>query len=235
MLALQFLTSRLAPIPHVVGLELLNEPATDNNVQPFYDSTLPQLRKLAGPDFPLIVHDAWDLPHYTDWLSRRGDEYTIVDHHLYRAFADADKQKSGDQHAADLRGAWGSSFAQWSQQAHGQLIVDEWSACLAWETLSGLSAADADRQRRVFTAAEFDLFEQNTAGWYWWTLKTSGYSTDWDVANATSAQVLPQRFMRAWKGPPAAGAKEREQQSATSKPRYPISTLFPALTLQTPT
>lgn len=51
--ALRFLTRYLAPIPHVVGLQLMNEPKNNQALGGWYDSTLRDLRAIAGPWFPL--------------------------------------------------------------------------------------------------------------------------------------------------------------------------------------
>ena len=51
--ALRFLAQYLAPIPHVVGLQLMNEPKNNQTLGGWYDSTMRDLRAIAGPWFPL--------------------------------------------------------------------------------------------------------------------------------------------------------------------------------------
>lgn len=52
--ALQVLTAELAPRPNVVGIELVNEPANNNQVQKWYEDTLATLR-IISPDIPLYI------------------------------------------------------------------------------------------------------------------------------------------------------------------------------------
>jgi glucan 1,3-beta-glucosidase len=52
-IALRFLASYLAPIEHVVGLELLNEPKNTDRLEGWYNSTIAECRAVAGKDFPM--------------------------------------------------------------------------------------------------------------------------------------------------------------------------------------
>lgn len=54
VMALQVLTTQFANRPNVVGIELINEPANNNQVQGWYESTLAALRKIS-PDIPLYI------------------------------------------------------------------------------------------------------------------------------------------------------------------------------------
>lgn len=57
-LALNFLAQQYAKVPHVVGLELLNEPANDchnGKLPKWYQETINNIRKTVPPDFPLCV------------------------------------------------------------------------------------------------------------------------------------------------------------------------------------
>ena len=54
VMALQVLTTHFANRPNVVGIELINEPANNNQVQGWYESTLATLRKIS-PDIPLYI------------------------------------------------------------------------------------------------------------------------------------------------------------------------------------
>ncbi len=53
IVALRFLASYLAPIPHVIGLELLNEPKDSPHLEAFYNKAIAACREVVGPDFPL--------------------------------------------------------------------------------------------------------------------------------------------------------------------------------------
>lgn len=52
-LALGFLANQFARVSHVVGLELLNEPANDRRLPKWYQDTINKIRESTPPDFPL--------------------------------------------------------------------------------------------------------------------------------------------------------------------------------------
>ena len=58
--------------PNVVGLELINEPATNPSLWSWYQSTFAALRSIS-PDMPLYVGDAWDPNTYTAKAGERND------------------------------------------------------------------------------------------------------------------------------------------------------------------
>lgn len=213
-LALRFLAHYLAPIPHVVGLEILNEPANDNRLQGFYEKTISELRPIVGPDFPLYVSDAWDTAWYTGWVGKR-DDFVVLDHHLYRGFDQGDKQLSGVQHAQKLRSEFSGSFNQQCESAKGNVVVAEWSAGLDdWG--KGMDDSERDRNKREFVKAQLELFNQCTAGWWWWTYKKGdGWDAGWSARDATTAEILPKWVgSRQFKGPPTQNVKDQELSGA---------------------
>lgn len=52
-LALEFLAKQFAGVKHVIGLELLNEPANDKRLPKWYQETINNIRNSTPPDFPL--------------------------------------------------------------------------------------------------------------------------------------------------------------------------------------
>ena len=67
-----------------------------------------------------------------------------------------------------------------------------------------MSDGERDRHKREFVRAELEVFERNTAGWWFWTIKNgTGWNAGWSARDATTAEILPKwvgsgRF----KGPP---------------------------------
>jgi glucan 1,3-beta-glucosidase len=128
-LALQFLASTLTKIPNVVGLELINEPDNNMEIQGWYERTISECRAVAGPDFPIYVSDCWDLQYYAGWTGGR-DDWVVLDHHLYRCHAEHDQKKSADQHVQELKTSFGNEFGGHCGTAKGNVVVGEFSAAL---------------------------------------------------------------------------------------------------------
>ncbi|KAG8926337.1 Glucan 1,3-beta-glucosidase 3 [Tulasnella sp. 417] len=194
-IALQFLVRNLSPIGNCVGVELLNEPVNNEKVQAWYERTIACLRRIS-PDFPIYISDAWDLNWYSTKCGERPD-FVIVDHHLYRSFTEADRQKSGDEHAAEIRSSTKDWLAEMSKRARGNLIIGEWSAALHPDSLRSDDPPEQDRQRRVFAQAQLEVFEEHTAGWFFWTYKKEkGWDAGWSFRNVIQAEILPKSFGR---------------------------------------
>jgi len=216
--ALKFLASTFASNPNVVGLELLNEPKNENSLQGWYESTLKDVRAVAGNDFPVYVSDAWDMQWYSQWVGRRPD-FVVLDHHLYRCFDQADKGLTGPQHAEKLKCEFGHKLAEWTKAANGALVVGEWSAglddsCLPPDT----SAGERDAHKRAWVAAQLDVFSTATAGYWFWTLKTDrDWDAGWSAKNAAQAEILPQSLIRRQFRAPPDGARDSAAQQATGK------------------
>ncbi|WVR03895.1 hypothetical protein IAU60_000894 [Kwoniella sp. DSM 27419] len=215
-LALRFLASEFASVPHVVGLELLNEPANNAKLQAWYKSTIDEVRTVSGPDFPIYVSDAWDTNHYASWVGGRHD-FVVLDHHLYRCFTDDDRRKSGQSHAQELRGGFKGTFGGQCGAAKGAIVVGEWSASLDSQGFpNGMPDGEKDAQRRAFVSAQLELFEQHAAGYWYWTLKKGeGWDAGWSAMDAGRAEILPRWVgSRQFKGPPPGHVKDQELQNA---------------------
>ncbi|KAB5592354.1 hypothetical protein CTheo_4178 [Ceratobasidium theobromae] len=186
--ALQVLTAELAPRPNVVGIELVNEPANNNQVQKWYEDTLATLRTIS-PDIPLYISDAWDAAWYSKFVGARSD-FVVLDHHLYRCFTPGDAALSGDEHAAAIRTA--SPLPPLATAARGNLIVGEWSGGLNPNSLRSGEAGEQDRQRRVWVRAQLEAYETSCGGWFFWTWKKgTGWDAGWSARDATLADILP--------------------------------------------
>lgn len=219
-LALRFLASTLCQNPNVVGLELLNEPANNSKLQKWYETTLSEVRTVAGPEFPIYIGDAWDTQQYAGWVGGR-DDFVVLDHHLYRCFTDQDKAMNGEQHALKLRSEFSGTFGGQSGAAKGSLVVGEWSASLDPHSLhQGMPDGEKDRHRREFVKAQIEVFERNTAGWWFWTYKKGdGWDAGWSAKDAGRAEILPKwvgsgRF----NGPPDPRVKDHELQRLHGTP-----------------
>ncbi|OXB33360.1 cytoplasmic protein [Cryptococcus neoformans] len=214
-LALRFLASKFASVPHIVGLELLNEPQNNRKLQSWYSKTIDEVRKVAPPDFPIYCSDAWDTDHYASWVGSRGD-FVVLDHHLYRCFTEEDKCQTGTDHANNLRFGFRGRFAQQCEAAKGSLVVGEWSASLDPRSFpQGMPDGEKDAQRRAFVQAQLEIFESHSGGYWFWTYKKGeGWDAGWSATNASQAEILPGWVgSRQFKGAPPSHIKDQELQN----------------------
>lgn len=213
---LRFLASTFASNPNVVGLELLNEPKNDNHLQKWYETTLNELRGIAGNDFPMYVSDAWDTAHYAGWVGGRSD-FVVLDHHLYRCFDASDRALSGSQNAEKLKAEFAPQLSEWCKQANGALVVAEWSGGLDQSCLPpNTTDEQKDADKRAWVGAQLDLFTCDTAGYWFWTLKTDrDWDAGWSARNAAQAEILPHSLIRRRFSQPQGGAQEQACKQAT--------------------
>ncbi|KAL1407467.1 Glucan 1,3-beta-glucosidase 3 [Vanrija albida] len=213
-IALRFLASTFNSNPHVVGLELLNEPKNNDQLQAWYERTLWEVRQVAGPEFPIYLSDSWDAQWYAPFVGKR-DDFVVLDHHLYRCFDASDRALTGPQHADKLRNEFAGTFAQWCGQARGNLVVGEWSAGLDDSCLPpNTPAGERDAHKRAWVAAQLEVYDR-CAGYYFWTLKTDrDWDAGWSAYNAGQAEILPSTVVRRAFSPPPQGALDAAAEQA---------------------
>ncbi|WVW80085.1 hypothetical protein I302_102058 [Kwoniella bestiolae CBS 10118] len=215
-LALRFLASELSRIPHVVGLELLNEPANNSKLQGWYHSIIAEIRGIVPSDFPLYISDAWDTQHYAGFVGAR-DDFVVLDHHLYRCFTEQDRQKDGYAHANEIRSGFRRSFSGQSDAAKGNIVTGEWSGSLDPRSFPpNIPDTQKDAHRREFVKAQLELFEEKTAGYWFWTYKKQdGWDAGWSAKDAGRAEILPQWVGgKRYRGEPPVGVKDGEIKGA---------------------
>ncbi|KAF8342202.1 putative cytoplasm protein [Cantharellus anzutake] len=199
--ALRVLAAALSPIPNVVGLELLNEPANNDSLQGWYEDTIRAIRSALPPrhadEFPIYVGDAWDPNWYASWTGQRHD-FVVLDHHVYRCFTPEDLKLTGDQHAHNIQTDTRGWFTSLSSKAKGNFVIGEWSGALGPSSvgLPGADAGEQDRQRRVFVRAQSEVFDATSAGSFFWTYKKGqGWDAGWSARDSRLADILPH-----WRG-----------------------------------
>lgn len=190
---LKLLVRNLEPYPNIVGVQLVNEPQNHASLPDWYTKALNKLRKEKGGDVPLFIHDAWNTGQYAELISKR-DDFTVLDHHLYRCFTPSDHKLSGDELASTLTSAFLPTFLSHSQKARGNLVIAEYSSALNPASLRSPEAGEQDRQRRVFTQAELSVIEKCCGGSWFWNLKKAeecGWDAGWSLKDATRAEIAP--------------------------------------------
>lgn len=193
---LDALAAQVARHDNVVGLELLNEPKNNGGLQGFYEDAIRSIRKHT-PDLPLYLGDAWDLRHYSQWVSKQTTptNFLVVDHHLYRCFTKDDHSTSAREHAARIHPAHGgptsSMLRDSAKTLGGSLIIGEWSAALNPGSLQGRPQDDCQREWGHAQAAAYAAF---VGGNFFWTLKKEGAPDGgWNLYSAMEKGVLPRR------------------------------------------
>lgn len=191
---LEELAKQLSGYENVVGLELLNEPKNSGNLQSFYESAIKEIRKVS-PDIPLYLGDAWDLKHYSQWVSgqARAGNFLVVDHHLYRCFTPQDHSTPAGEHAARIHPRSGGKTCNMlrdsSTKLGGSLIIGEWSAALNPGSLQGRNQNDCQREWGEAQAAAYAV---HVGGSFFWTLKKEGAPDGgWCLYSAIEKGVLP--------------------------------------------
>lgn len=156
-----------------------------------------RLRTLRLTFTPRYIHDAFVPWEYAPLVGKQ-QTFVVLDHHLYRCFADSDKDKSGQEHARNLN----IDMAALSRTCNGSIVVGEWSVGLDSERRP---ENRTDEHRRPFCRAQLDMFEKYTAGWFFWTYKIHRWNyganrhedDDWHWSAVTTCQA---DIMPKWAG-----------------------------------
>ncbi|KAF9264776.1 glycoside hydrolase family 5 protein, partial [Marasmius fiardii PR-910] len=185
------LTETLVSIPNVVGIQLLNEPNDDPLLCDFYSEAIIKMRAVSqeAKDFPLYVHNAFNLPKFTSWVANRTD-FVVQDHHSYFVFTPYDAAKPASQHTSDVNSRVSKELG--SSSVRHNLVVDEWSCAL---TPQSLEREDNKHQAiRDFCESQMDVYTKETAGWGFWSLKKEDCDPAWCFYAALKEGMLQPPF-----------------------------------------
>ncbi|KAI0353871.1 glycoside hydrolase [Trametes cingulata] len=199
----RFARSHDPPLPNLVGIELLNEPApgsANEALKKWYRDAFRALRAI-DPDLPLYISDSWQTDDYAGFVKAADTPFVVLDHHLYRCFTSGDIATPAAEHARRLRDSNDGTpqmFARVAGElegAGGALVIGEWSAALHPGSLHGI--ADERQAKREYVEAQLQLFDRHCAGWFFWTYKKeTGGDTGWSFRDAVDASVFPLNFKR---------------------------------------
>lgn len=193
-----FCSSQEPPLRNVVGIELLNEPTMNSSLDKWYINAIHALRQIDR--IPVYIGDSWATDQYARFIhSHTADiPFTILDHHLYRCFTQADGNTLASQHVKNLSDAGADTpqmFARVSQkleEAGSGLIVGEWSGALNPGSLVG--GENDLNVRKDFVNAQLALYEKFCAGYFFWTYKKEHPGDKgWSLRDAVDAGVFPSR------------------------------------------
>ncbi|OBZ75975.1 Glucan 1,3-beta-glucosidase 3 [Grifola frondosa] len=176
------------------GIQLLNEPKNVQELPDFYSNAISTMRQVspAAANFPLYIHDGFDLNRFSDYVARRSD-FVVQDHHSYFVFTSSDQSEPASQHTSDIQGSISDSLEAASVQQRRNLVVDEFSCALTDESLKNVG--DPNKSRREFCEGQLAVYANATAGWAFWAYKKEDCTDDpgW-CFQAAVGNSLPSSF-----------------------------------------
>ncbi|KAL4253866.1 glycosyl hydrolase 5 (cellulase A) family protein [Abortiporus biennis] len=189
---LTFLTQQLVNVSNVVGIQILNEPQNVDSLADFYTQAITTMRNStpAAKNFPLYLHDGFDLDRFSQFVAARTD-FVVEDHHSYFVFTDQDMNESATDHTNDIEGGISQSLVSASAAQHRNLVVDEWSCALTDQSLKNQpNGAQFD-----FCKAQMDVYANSSAGWSFWAYRKESCNDDpgW-CFSAAVGNTLPSTF-----------------------------------------
>ncbi|KAL0071491.1 Glucan 1,3-beta-glucosidase 3 [Marasmius tenuissimus] len=142
-------------------------------------------------NFPLYIHNGFNLPKYTEYVENRSD-FVVQDHHSYFVFTPSDAAEPASQHTSDINTQVSESIS--STLPRHNLIVGEWSCALTPQSLE--HEENQDNAVRDFCTAQKDAYTEKTGGWAFWSYKTEDCEQDhaWCFLSAVKSGALPGHF-----------------------------------------
>lgn len=180
--AIEFLASRYAMHPALLGIELLNEPsAADVSLDilvPFYKKGYQIVRKYSPTAYVIFCQRIGNADPFELYQANIGSSYTVVDLHYYNLF---------DRYFDKLTSLENVQFIYKNRQsqiqalnsANGPLVfVGEWVN--EWNVTNGSLADYQD-----FGRAQLDVYNAASFGWCYWTLKCEKkhWDFEWSIRN----------------------------------------------------
>ncbi|CAA2991308.1 probable glucan 1,3-beta-glucosidase A isoform X1 [Olea europaea var. sylvestris] len=172
---LDFLASRYANHPALLGIELLNEPSAGSVpldiLVSFYKQGYQIVRKYSSTAYVLFCQRVGNADPFELYQSNLGSENTVVDLHYYNLY---------DNFFANMSSLDNIQYIYKNRQtqlqalnsANGPLVfIGEWVN--EWNVTGG---SQTDYQE--FGRAQLEVYNAATFGWAYWTLKN--YNKHWD-------------------------------------------------------
>ncbi|KAJ2964222.1 hypothetical protein NQZ79_g826 [Umbelopsis isabellina] len=192
--ALRRLATEFAPINHIIGIEVLNEPADHPQLASFYERAYDAIRS-AHPDIllPVYIGDAWNLSMYSTWLSKTAMNFVVIDTHQYFCHMPADHAKSVEEHTKRVQTYIRSQLASSAQKVAGNVVVGEWSVVLNGKSIEK-SRLDDKKAMTSFQQVQQQVYDEVCAGWFYWNYRTGDDGWYWSFRYCVHNGVLPSHF-----------------------------------------
>jgi glucan 1,3-beta-glucosidase len=143
-------------------------------------------------DFPLYIHDGFNLEQYSDFISARKD-FVVEDHHSYFVFDGNGTSNTAAENTKEVDGSVSGELASASKNERRNFVVGEWSCALSPDSLN--KAEDAQDARQQFCEGQEQVYTNTSAGWYYWSYMKEDCDSDldWCFRNAVG-KTLPTTF-----------------------------------------
>ncbi|TIA91573.1 hypothetical protein E3P99_00974 [Wallemia hederae] len=188
MQVLRFLVGHFSNRDNVVAIELINEPANNDDLLNLYNDILAQARSITHPHFPLAIGDAWDTGFYAGVVGQRKD-FVILDHHLYRCFTEDQISASAFDHTGRCHAEYLDFLNDAKAKSRDSLIIGEWSGGLNPRSMHGHNHHE---MVKMWSHAQLELYEKTAAGYFFWTYRKEwGGDVCWDFREAIKQGTLP--------------------------------------------
>ncbi|KAJ3796718.1 glycoside hydrolase [Lentinula aff. detonsa] len=195
----QYLASELCFVPNVAGIQILNEPEDSPELTNFYTLATNVVRSACSlPDFPVYLHDAFDLIRFENYVSAKAPDFSVQDHHSYYVYTPQDDVEPADNHTTDVQTTVTAQLASADGTLPHNLIIGEWSCALTPDSMKNES--DPQQARRKFCMAQYAAYTRDTPGNSFWSYKKEDCDPDWCFLNAVN-NSLPSSFFPYGSGP----------------------------------
>ncbi|KAJ1951032.1 Glucan 1,3-beta-glucosidase 3, partial [Linderina pennispora] len=160
-------TMLVSNITHVVGLQIINEPLDDPVLEGFYYRAIQTVRGHSR-SLPIYIGDAWNTEKYAKFTGSMLGQFgmIVLDTHKYWVFMPREQQERVPELARKLWEEVKPELERHSADAHGNLIIGEYSAVLANPSFEG---EDPAKCMGEFVRHQLAEFEQVSAGTFYWT------------------------------------------------------------------
>lgn len=190
------LSKRYKDEPALLGIQLLNEPHWDVDLQilqDYYTRGYHAVRNILDENKQVVIHDGFRLAEWKDFM--RGSEYknVILDTHFYQCFGDEDARLSPYQHIHKAVVTRKEEIEE--MQAFFPIIIGEWSIGINGQSLTGLDHLALQAMERTYANAQL-LAYNVAAGWYFWSYKLNnpGMRNGWSFRDIVEKGVFPSSF-----------------------------------------
>lgn len=179
---LQKLAARYRHMPHVWGIELLNEPAVDLlglKLAWFYRRAYQAVTAAARPGTRVVFSDGYAPLRLTNcfWLMTKRQYPVVLDAHIYQVFGSRNQQKTFEQHIGLL--TWTRRFLGFLRLQQ-PIIVGEWSAMLPIKTTPEMTRRYIQAQQQAFSGCWAQFF---------WNYKTESEGR-WNYRDQAEKELL---------------------------------------------
>lgn len=214
VMVLEKLAARYKDHPALFGIELLNEPVSEEvwnhakqrylpsdperakgssyvpleTLVDFYERAYAAIRRHMDDEKAVMFHDGFRLKSWKDVM--RGPEYrnVILDTHVYLGFALAGRDASIADYMKLGLERTAADLAE--MREFFPVVVGEWSLTHDPRAFGELTSVQREAAARLVGSAQLYVWEQ-ADGWYFWSYKLLSDAPHWDFRRVTERGWLP--------------------------------------------